>query len=167
MKSRYEILAAEKGYYVNSLGDAFSKAGKKVGTRGDDPYMYIGIRINKKKVIKVYIHRLQAYQKYGEKIYQENLEVRHLNGKSLDNSYENISIGTALENCLDKPKHVRLSTSLNAAQYAKVYSDQDVLKMIEMHNNGSSYKEIMNTFGINSKGTMSYLINKRKKYIAG
>ena len=42
MKSRYEILAKDKGYYVDSQGNAFSARGKKVGTRGSDPYMYIG-----------------------------------------------------------------------------------------------------------------------------
>ena len=57
MKSRYEILAKDKGYYVDLQGNAFSARGKKVGTRGSDPYMYIGIRVSETKVIKVYVDR--------------------------------------------------------------------------------------------------------------
>lgn len=78
MNSRYEILAKEKGYFVDKQGNAYSPQGNKVGTRGKGPYLYFGIRVSKTKVIKVYIHRLQAYQKFGDLIFNDNIEVRHL-----------------------------------------------------------------------------------------
>ena len=53
MNSRYEILAKEKGYFVDKQGNAYSPRGNKVGTRGKDPYLYFGIRVSKTKVIKV------------------------------------------------------------------------------------------------------------------
>lgn len=40
------------------------------------------------------IHRLQAYQKFGDKIYEDGIVVRYLNGDRYDNSYDNIGIGT-------------------------------------------------------------------------
>ena len=102
MNSRYEILAKEKGYFVDKQGNAYSPRGNKVGTRGKDPYLYFGIRVSKTKVIKVYIHRMQAYQKFGDLIFNDNIEVRHLNGNSFDNSFKNLAIGTPSENAMDK-----------------------------------------------------------------
>lgn len=49
------------------------------------------------------IHRLQAYIKYRELLYQKDIMVRHLNGNKLDNSWDNIAIGTAYDNAQDIP----------------------------------------------------------------
>lgn len=160
MKSKYEILAKEKGYHVDYNGNTFSPRGRKVGTRGDDPYMYIGIRVSKAKVIKVYIHRLQAYQKFGNDIFEEGIEVRHLNGNSLDNSFENISIGTPYENAMDKPEETRIRSAIIASDSIKKYSDE-VVKIIQTErSNGSTYNELMKRYSISSKGTLNYLLKR-------
>ena len=56
MNSRYEILAKEKGYFVDRQGNAYSPRGNKVGTRGKDPYLYLGESYLKQKLSKyIYI----------------------------------------------------------------------------------------------------------------
>lgn len=161
MNSKNEILAKEKGYYVDKQGNAFSPRGNMVGTRGEDPYMYFGIRISKTKVVKVYIHRLQAHQKFGDAIFDENIEVRHLNGNSFDNSYDNIAIGTPSENSMDKPADKRQRASLIASDKLKVYSDEMVLEIQLMRNAGLTYSELMKKYNISSKGTLNYILKKR------
>lgn len=161
MYSHNEEIAKSMGYYVDKSGQAYSPRGNKVGTCGRDGYMYLGIRVNRKKVIKVYIHRLQAYQKFGNKIYEKDLEIRHLNNELKDNSFDNIGIGTHTENMLDVPKEVRCYNSINAGNAAKRYSDEQAQEMYQKHLMGMSYKQIMKEYGISSLGTLSFIINKR------
>jgi hypothetical protein len=58
------------------------------------------------------VHRIQGYAKFGEQIFDKTLVVRHLDGNSLNNSWENIGIGTFSDNQLDIPKEQRI---LNAS----------------------------------------------------
>ena len=162
MKSRYEILAKDKGYYVDLQGNAFSARGKKVGTRGSDPYMYIGIRVSETKVIKVYVHRLQAYQKFGDAIFDKGIEVRHLNGDSFDNSYENIAIGTPFENAMDKAKETRMRCAKKASEAIKKYSDELAQQIQLEYSKGSNYRELMKKYSISSKGTLNYILKRNK-----
>ena len=163
--NKNEILAIEKGYYVDDSGCAYSPKGKRVGTLGNRPYYNIGIKVNKTKVIKVYVHRLQAYQKYGNDIYKHDIEVRHLNGNSLDNSKNNIAIGTASDNAIDKSPDTRRRVSMIASRATsdkiKRISDEVVLEIREDRANGMSYIDLMTKYNISSKGTLSYIVNRR------
>lgn len=59
------------------------------------------------------VHRLQAFQKFGEKTFSSKC-VRHLNNNKLDNSCDNIAIGTHAENYNDR------DLTTKAQQYLKV-----------------------------------------------
>lgn len=159
--SRNEVKAIEKGYYVDKDGNAKRHGSNAIlGTNGIRKYRYIGIKIDGKN-IKAYIHRLQAYQKFGDKIYETGIEVRHLDGNMFNNSFDNIEIGTSQENSLDKPAHVRLRAAKKASKAACKFSLETVMEIRELHRQGKGYKELMKMFGISSKGTISHLINKR------
>lgn len=161
MNSRYEILAKERGYFVDKQGNTYSPRGNKVGTRGKDPYLYFGIRVSKTKVIKVYIHRLQAYQKFGDLIFNDNIEVRHLNGNSFDNSFKNLAIGTPSENAMDKPESKRKKISLAASNKLKVYSDELVLEIQKMREAGMTYTELRKKYNIKSKSSLNYILKRK------
>ena len=98
-------LAIEKGYYVNEIGEAFSKKQKlSLRLKYTNPNYYcFNIRDNENKVCRILVHRLQAYQKFGDEIFKEGIVVRHLDNNSLNNSIDNIAIGTQQENMLDRP----------------------------------------------------------------
>ena len=89
-------IANKKGYYVDKNGNVFYKNKiRKCQIRKFKPnikYYFFNIR-NNNKIMSVKVHQFQAYQKYGNDIFKENIVIRHLNGNSLDNSYENIAIG--------------------------------------------------------------------------
>lgn len=84
--------------------------------------------------------------------------MRHLDGNKLNNSFDNIAIGTSKDNWKDIPKKERYEhVTFNNMKY----SVEEVLDMRDMRNRGASYAEIMDKYNISSKGTMSHIINKR------
>lgn len=155
--SKFEIVAKERGYTITPDGIVYNKHNKSVGTSGKSKYKYFSFRIEG-KIIKVYFHRFQAYIKFGEKIYNDNIVVRHLDGNLLNNSISNIDIGTSSDNMMDISEKVRQEKSSNAN---KKYSDDTVLKIQMDRQNGMSYKELMYKYNISSKGTLNYIINNR------
>ena len=154
----YEKYLINYGYKIDKSGICFNRKGIKVnGSKNKSGYILIGARING-KIAKVPIHRMQAYQKFGENMYIDGIEVRHLNGISTDNSYKNIEIGTHSENMMDQSKEARKTKASNAN---KKYSDKLILEMKTDSINKISYNGIMKKYGISSKGTLSYILNKR------
>ena len=139
-----------KGYKINLEGKVFNNNREILGTLGR--YKYFTIRLNGKTNTKVKFHRLQAYVKYGEKLFEEGIEVRHFNGDNFDNSWDNILIGSHSDNMMDKPKDTRVRQASHP-----IYDHNKVQQDIK---EGLSSKAIMEKYGIKSKGTLSYIKNK-------
>ena len=78
-----------------------------------------------------------------------------MNGDSTDNTYDNIGIGTSSDNMMDIPKEKRIINASNPTH--------DHESIIQDRKNGYSYKELMEKYGISSKGTISFIINKALK----
>lgn len=156
--SQNEKILFNLGYNINKDGTCIGKHGKILtGTISKYGYRIISIRL-KDKSIKVSVHRFQAFLKFGDKIYDEKYEIRHLDCNKLNNSWDNIEIGTHSQNMMDIPKEIRINTASNAH---KKYSDELILEIKEYRILGHSYKEIMKKYNISSKGTLSYIINSR------
>lgn len=155
MKTRNNILIEEcfnKGYRVDNKGNVYSHLNNKLSLiNSEKSYYYFSFRLNNFRQ-KILVHRLQAYQKYGNKIFEKGIVVRHLNSNRKDNSYNNISIGTQSDNMMDIPKKQRILRSSHP-----IYNHKSI---IEDRNNGMTYKELMNKYNISSKGTLSFIINK-------
>jgi DNA-binding CsgD family transcriptional regulator len=105
------------------------------------------------------VHRLVAYIKYGDRVFNKNLEVRHLDGNKFNFNYENIGIGTPSQNSYDKPADTRRAIAIKASSYKRVLSDKEVADILIMRKNGKTYKDIGKVYGL-SKSTLSYLFNK-------
>ena len=104
------------------------------------------------------VHRLQAYQKFGDKIFESGTVVRHLDGNSLNNNFDNIEIGTQQENMMDIPTEQRIAHAKHAAS-TQIKHNADEIK--QFHAKSCSYAKTMEYFGIKSKGTLFYILNKR------
>lgn len=116
--SRLEEKYYSKGYRIDKEGTVTSNKGKKLKLTLDySGYLRIGKRFR--------IHRLQAYTKFGDKIYEKGQVVRHLNNNKLDNSWNNISIGTQKENLNDNEYKYKVSykrkIDINTANYIRNY----------------------------------------------
>lgn len=102
---RKEQIAQEMGYSVSDKGDCINPEGEVIAKR-HVRYRKFKIRVDK-KIVYVRVHRLQAYQKYGNKIYQEGIDVRHLDNNKMNCAANNIAIGTRTDNMLDIPLEIR------------------------------------------------------------
>lgn len=97
---------------------------------------------------------MQAYQKFKDKIYEDNIVVRHLNGNSLDNTFNNIGIGSQSENMFDRPREERIKHGRLAASFNIKYHKELIDEMKEFYNNCKSYKQTMEKYNLSSKGAL-------------
>ena len=153
--NRNEVIAYDLGYRVNNKGQLIGLKGKPIGSVCNGYYRF-KIRQNS-GYINCLSHRLQAYQKYGMDIYKTGIVCRHLNGNSLDNSMDNIEIGTQSDNIMDMKPEVRKSKAIYASSFVQVHNHDDI---ILFHNKEKSYNKTMDKFNISSKGTLHYILNK-------
>lgn len=156
---RKEVIAYDLGYRVNEKGQLISLKGIPIGHISNG---YYRIRLRSNGGINILTHRLQAYQKYGMDIYKKGIECRHLNGNSLDNSIDNIAIGTHSDNMMDIKSEVRIAKSKHASSFIKVHNHDEI---ISFYKKEKSYSKTMNKFNISSKGTLHYILNKQVKKI--
>ena len=152
--------AFENGYRVNKNGFVISPVGSiKRTTMNKNGYLRFSLRINIKS-IPVFVHRLCAYQKYGILVFMCDC-VRHLDGNKLNNCPENIEIGTFQENTLDIPKELRTKDAKYASSFITKYDESCVDKIKKYHDKTKSYLLTMKKFGISSKGTLHFILNRR------
>ena len=159
---RNEQIAYDKGYRVTKDGYLLNSKGRKIGRVNSSGYEQTSLKTNK-KYIYIATHRLQAYQKYGDKLYEDGIVVRHLNGNRLDNSWNNIAMGTQKDNAMDIPKEVRIKRAISGAKANIKYPKDFILKLRE------DYKVIKNYAELGRKYNMCtshiwLLINKRKVF---
>lgn len=161
-------LAYDKGYRVLDNGSVrgitkFLKLQIRTNKFKQNNKIYqlykFSIRSDKGKRIEVFVHKLQAYQKFGNAVFQKNIEIRHLDGNSLNNTPENISIGTSSENTLDIDPKIRHKNAINASTQIRKFTDQEMTVIKNFHN--GSYKKTMEKFNISSKGTLHYILNTK------
>lgn len=154
--------AKEKGYYADENGNIFSKR-KQISLYKDkitDKYFryQFTIRFHGKRVV-IQVHRYIGYLKYGDVIFNDDLDVRHLDGNSLNNKWDNIGIGTRTDNILDMPKIDRINKSIMASSKRRRFSDEEVKNILSDRQKGFKYKELCEKYNT-SKSTLSYLFNK-------
>lgn len=152
-------LAVSKGYIVIG-NDVFSSLNKKLKLGKDGSgYNTFGIRIGNTVYGRIGVHKLVAYQKYGDKAFEDGIEVRHLNGDKNNNTVENILIGTRKENANDIPKEKRIEYAKNASKHLRVLTDEQEKNLILDRANGMEYNELAKKYNI-AKSTAHYIVHK-------
>lgn len=160
MKITDRILnALDKGYSVDNDGNVWYQGKQRKLMNGSRGYLEFSVRFDGYKTPKnVPVHRLQAYQKFGDKVFADGIVVRHLDGNPHNNSIDNIEIGTQQDNSFDIPQQQRIAHAKHASSFNILY---DAEKVKEFYNNCKSYKLTMEKFDIPSKGTLHNIIHKR------
>lgn len=158
---RVEELAIAKGYKVSKDGTLCGPKGCPVRCRvSNSGYYSKSIRRQDAygKFSVFMVHRLQAYQKFGNAIYEEHTVVRHLNGNKLDNSSDNIAIGSYSDNVFDIPAKDRILHSLVAcSKRTDRYPLEKVRMVKEDRKSGMSYNRIKEKHCIRNKSTVRYM----------
>lgn len=156
--SKKEIIAVKVGFIVSEEGVAYNKKGDVIGYTDVRGYSRFSFK-HDDQTINIRVHRLQAYQKYGNLLFKEELLVRHLDGDPGNNCWDNIALGTMSDNMMDIPEQIRIKRAVHASSFATGKWDRD--KIRAFHSTSKSYSQTMAKFGISSKGTLSYILNKK------
>lgn len=152
-----EKILVDRGYTIDKDGNVYNPSGCKLEGKDKNGYRAIAIKIDGKRV-DVKTHRFQAYMKYGDKIYEDGIVVRHLNSDKTDNSWDNIEIGTCHDNMMDNTSEFRMKYAINASKHTNKYSKEFVEKIRDEHNSGMSYSKIKEKYNL-AKSTISHIIN--------
>ena len=150
--------AVSVGYYIDEDGNVFYKGRQRKSDLSRTGYARFRIRDSRGKCVNVPVHRLQAYHKFGDSVFRDDIGVRHLDGNKVNNKRDNISIGTQSENMMDRTKEERVAHGRYANSFLIKH---DAAKIKKDHELGMSYSGLMKKYGISSKGTISHIINKR------
>jgi hypothetical protein len=149
--------AKRKGYHSDMNGNIFSSK-KKIALRKSNQNRYnFTIRFYGERVT-IAVHKFIGYLKFGDEIFKEGIEIRHLDDNSLNNSWINIGIGTHIENMGDIPKETRIKRAVNATNYVRRFNDNTVKEIINDRNNGFTYVQLCDKYNT-SKSTLSYFFN--------
>lgn len=150
-------IAYDRGYRVLEDGTVLNHAGKPMKLRvyKDTKYPQLVIRVDKSKSKTIRIHRLAAYCFYGEALFDEGIEVRHLNANVFDVSKANIALGTHRENELDKPPEIRKKKRGSPKRKAykrslRRLNDTEVLGVKFLLYKGKSMYSIGKIFGLST-----------------
>lgn len=146
------LFAYELGYRVLCDGTLVNSSGKALSTKGKGSAGYPGFcvqRARKKKIVLV--HRLAGLQKYGPKIFEPGMVVRHLNDDPTDNSWDNICLGTQGDNVRDAFRNgrCRLTEGLSNRKLRKLsFSEAEGIRRDRII--GMSWRALSTKYGVSS-----------------
>ena len=152
---RHEEIAYSMGYGITEDGRAIGVTGKErklqISASGYFRFSY------RKDRPAIRVHRLQAYQKFGGRIYDAGMVVRHLDGNSKNNSYANIEIGTNQQNQMDRLSADRLAAAKHAASFLRGLTDDQVVAIREAYAAGVTGVALAAKYGT-VKSTISEVV---------
>ncbi len=168
MKNRHAEIAYKMGYRATDT-EVISFTGKSVSVKSDGGYPEFGFRpsvklVGRRLMIKMAVHKLAAYQKFGEKVFEEGLEIRHMDGNRLNFSQSNLELGTPTQNWFDRPEIQRIKISKSAAKARQVLPEGTIASIKNDRCFGMTYKSIGEKYGI-SKRQACHFCTYEHKYL--
>jgi hypothetical protein len=144
------LLAYEKGYRVLDNGRVLSPTKIIRRTRIDKHgYKMFNIRYDGERY-DVYVHRLMAFQKFGGIIFEEGIQVRHLNNIKIDNSKNNISFGTPKDNASDINSAIRMHMAYHAASFQRKLTFGQVKELRALRKEGWTIAKLAEKYNISN-----------------
>lgn len=155
------IAAYERDYRVLEDGRVQGVRGIRRVTTDDVGFARFNIRPTRAgQRLNVYVHKLVAYQLFGEAAFAPGTKVMHRNNNRADNRLENILIGTQDDVMQNRPHTQRLLWSLHAARSLRSLDSKQLQMFRDMRAAGASLNELAKCFGI-AKSTASYIVNRK------
>ena len=171
MQVEWRDVPIREGYMVNSLGEVWSKdrkiekvwkgkkyystlKGKKLKVWESNAYLYCSLGCD----VKCGVHRIVCMAFHGMPK-NEKLEVAHLDGNAHNNTPENLIWATASENTQMKRWHgtyfqgkAHFGKPWHKKRGTKPTIHPDAHRMVQMRNEGATWREIANAFGMSPSG---------------
>jgi len=159
MSKKAAKAAYDKGYRVAPDGKVYHQSGREVRPHIDTGgYLRMTINDNGKRT-NFGVHRLVAYQQFGEEYMKDGIMARHLDSNKHNNRHDNIAIGTHSDNSMDRPEQQRREV---AATGRRKYTDEEIEALRSMHDSGVPYRFIEKATGI-PRSMLSYYLSKKAK----
>lgn len=153
------VTAHDLGFHVLEDGRVVSPRGTVLSPGQDSRgYRAFSIKLAGGCSKRVCVHQLAAYQKYGAALFLPGMETRHLDGNKLNNSLDNIAIGTHHDNIMDMAPKVRITKALQAAAKRRKLDAHTVNALRLDYMGGMSYAGLTARYGI-TKCAVSYIVN--------
>lgn len=163
-KDRALLKAFEKGYRALEDGTLISPRGRKLSSKSKKRgYIHFSVCLREggaSRDVKVAAHRFIAFLKYGNRLFNPGLEVRHLNGNKTDNSFSNLVLGTHSQNMMDRGREERREHGKKAARFLRSLTPDQVKELRRDRDSGKSYKYLCQKYGV-AKSTVSYIVNRK------
>ncbi len=172
-RTRCIRIAFRIGYRVTDEGGVVAPSGRRLLVNANDAgYFHFSMtthvadreRYGLPRAARVPVHRLAAYQLFGEDALQFGTDTRHLNGDRLDNRLVNIAIGTRSDNMMDRPAHARKAHAMKAAcsprRTRRKLTDDQVREIRKRLAAGESARALAKVFAV-AKGTINNIMYGR------
>jgi hypothetical protein len=158
--------AVQRGYWAAADGTVYGPQGcpLKLQLRGRAGKLYPCFNVLSNGVRRpIPAHKLIAYLKFGDASAVDGIVVRHLDDNPLNNSWENIAIGTQSDNLLDRAE---IDRKLSAQKAGRTNSKPEAFwdQVRAEYESGASYNELTKKYGL-AKGTLSYRLSKTGKRV--
>lgn len=157
---QFAIGAHLRGWRVLEDGSVLKPNGRKQPLHvGTSHYLRFTVNIGDARKC-VWVHKLAAYQKYGDQAFESGVEVRHRDNNKHNNRLDNILIGTRSQNMMDRPKEQRIALAQYAADGNRCLTDEEARSLLSDRAGGMTYKELSKKYLI-SKSSISYIVHGR------
>jgi hypothetical protein len=165
------LAAVEKGYTISRDGVVTGTRGQPLKRRTRNAAAHKDSRGHTRLLYYVFsvkfegeshpvdVHRFQAFHKFGAAMFDAE-EVRHLDGDSLNNHWDNLALGTRCDNSMDRPAEQRQAHAQKAADARRTWTDREVRAIRKLYAQGASLRELRDEYG-GSHGQLSDMIRGR------
>lgn len=148
-----------RGYRVVD-GRVRGPSGRVLALRLDKAgYDRFGMKVDG-RTVNVMTHRLAAFQRFGESMVADGIEVRHLDGNAHNNREDNLLLGSHLENMRDRDPLARLDHAVRTARVRRRLTDDEALALRADRKAGMEYRRLATKYSV-SLGTAHYVVNSR------
>lgn len=106
----------------------------------------------------VRVHRIVAYAKYGDALFESGIVTRHLDSDPMNFDSDNIVIGTESQNRMDMPEGERRRLAQNAANVNRKYSDEMEAAMCNDYVGGMGYSKLGSKYNMSRSTARAILI---------
>lgn len=145
---------------ILKLRDRFKGKGRRAA---DSPYLEFCAPDLDGRSRSVMVHRLQAYQKFGRRMFEPGLVVRHKNDITRDNAWDNILLGTYSENSMDKSPEARKAQARKAALASRKLTMEQARELRAARAAGTKVTELCKQYDLQSSAVYAIINNHSYK----
>lgn len=156
-------------YFISKEGVVYSaKKGQGERFKGVRPlkshldkngYLNVGLYVPNKK--RFAVHRLMALAKFGE--LKADIVTRHKDNNKVNNSFDNILIGTQLDNIKDR--EISGNTAKGDKSYLSKYTDDFCLKILNDITKGKKQADICKEYGLKASFLSNLNSGRHRKHL--